>query len=135
YDSTRYSEEDLPTTLDEINDPAWAGRVGYAPTNASFQAFVTALRVLEGEDAARTWLEALIANDAVPDSGNTQIAEAVSNGEIDLGLVNHYYLYQFLAEQGDDFPVRNYHLPEEGAGSIVNIAGGGILDSASHPVA
>ena len=134
YNSENVGEDELPESIWALTDPAWQGRVGWAPTNGSFQSFVTALRVLEGEDRAREWLEAMIANDVQIYAGNTQIVEAVGRGEIDLGLTNHYYLYRFLAED-PNFPVVNYYPPSGGAESMVNVAGVGILDTANSPVA
>lgn len=131
YNTETVAEEELPASIWELIEPEWQGRVGWAPTNASLQSFVTALRVLEGEDRAREWLEALIANDVQLFTGNSQIVEAVGRGEIDLGLVNHYYLYRFLAED-PNFPAANYHPTSGGAESMINVAGVGILDTAEN---
>jgi iron(III) transport system substrate-binding protein len=132
FNTDNVPADELPASVDELTDPKWQGRVGWAPTNGSFQAFVTALRLLEGEDAARAWLEGMIANDVQTYENNTSIVAAVGAGEIDLGLVNHYYIYQFLKEQGEEFPARNHFFPTPGAGSIVNIAGVGILEGAAN---
>src|SRR5688572_7751087 len=78
YDSRELTEADLPTSIHGFTDPAWSGRLGWAPTNGSFQAFVTALRVLEGEEAARAWLEGMVANEPRPYEGNTNIVQAVA---------------------------------------------------------
>jgi len=126
YNTDELTEADLPESILDFTDPQWDGRIGYAPTNASFQDHVTAIRALEGEDAARSWLEGLIANGAVPYENNTAILEAVAAGEVSVGLVNHYYLYRFLAED-PDFPVANKFFPNGDAGALVNIAGAGVL--------
>ncbi len=89
YNTDALSEDEVPTTVNALLDPKWSGKVGWAPTNASFQTFVTAFRVLEGDDAARAWLEGMVANGVVPFDGNTDIVMAVWNGELELGLVNH----------------------------------------------
>lgn len=133
YNTEELTEADLPSTIWGLTDEAWQGRLGWAPTNASFQSFVTALRVLEGEERAREWLEAMIANDIQAYPNNSAIVEATAAGEISVGLVNHYYLYRYLAEQGEGFPARNYYFPEANAGSIINVAGVGILNTAQHP--
>ncbi len=132
YNTEALTDADVPSTIEELLDPAWSGKIGWAPTNASFQSFVTALRVLEGDDAARTWLEGMVANGVVPFEGNTDIVMAVGNGEIDLGLVNHYYLYAVKREEGDDFPIANHYLDAADPGALVNIAGVGILASSAH---
>lgn len=129
YDTREISAEQMPSSIHAFTDPAWSGRLGWAPTNGSFQAFVTALRSLEGDDAARAWLEGIQANEPRRYEGNTQVVQAVADGEIDAGFVNHYYLLRFLADQGDSFPVRNHFLSGSDPGALVNVAGAGILDS------
>src|SRR5690606_5227310 len=124
--------EELPADIADFTDPAWAGRIGLAPTNASFQVMVTAMRVIWGEDETRAWLEGILANEPVIYEGNAPIVEAVASGEIEVGFVNHYYLYRFLAEQGEDFPARNYFLPSGGPGSLVMVAGAGRLASGAN---
>ncbi len=127
YSTERLSEDDLPASITELTDPTWAGRIGWAPTNASLQAFVTAFRQLEGEDAARAWLEGIVANDPVVYPNNTGAVEGVAAGEVDVALVNHYYLMRLLAENGPEYPVANHFLPGGDLGSLVNVAGAGIL--------
>jgi iron(III) transport system substrate-binding protein len=125
YNTDELAEDDLPDSIVDFTDPEWEGRIGYAPTNASFQDFVTALRFIEGEDAARAWLEGIVAN-AVPYENNTAIVEAVAAGEVSVGFANHYYLYRFLAED-PDYPAANKFFPADDPGSLVNIAGAGVL--------
>ena len=134
YNTELLSEDDLPDDIWALTKPQWKGKVGWAPTNGSFQAFVTAVRVLEGEDRARQWLEAMIANDVQVYAKNTPIVEATGRGEIELGLVNHYYLYRFLAED-PDFQARNHHPAAGDAAAMINVAGVGILDTARDQVA
>ena len=101
--------QDLPDDIWGFTDPKWRGRIGWAPTNGSFQAFVTALRALEGDRRAEEWLKGILANRPRVYNNNTAIVDAVGRGEVHVGFVNHYYLHRFLAEQGDSFPVRNFH--------------------------
>lgn len=131
YNTDQLSEEDLPDTITEFTDPVWRGRVGWAPTNASFQAFVTAMRVLEGEDAASAWLEDMQANDVQAYENNIAIVDAVASGEIEAGLVNHYYLYPRLDEQ-PDLPADNKFYGNGDIGALVNVAGAGILDTSEN---
>jgi len=126
YNTSALSEADLPDTIWGFTDPKWSGRIGWAPTNASFQAFVTAIRVLEGEQRAAEWLRGIQANRPRVYSNNSAAVEAVSRREVDVAFVNHYYLYQFLRERGDAFPVRNYYTKGD-PGAIINVAGLGIL--------
>ena len=130
YNTDTLDEADMPDSVLELTEPEWEGRVGWAPTNGSFQAFVTALRLEEGEDVAREWLEGMIDNGAVEFENNTAIVEGVSRGEVDLGITNHYYLFRFRAED-PDFPVENHYLPGD-VGGLVNIAGAGVLETSEH---
>ncbi|GAB4325715.1 MAG: iron ABC transporter substrate-binding protein [Dehalococcoidia bacterium] len=132
YNTDRLSPEDLPDSILDFTDPQWKGRIGWAPTNASFQAFVTGMRVLLGDDAARDWLEGIKANDPIEYPNNSTIVQAVADGEVDVGFVNHYYLYRFLSEHGEGFKARNYFMAGGDPGALVNIAGAGILKSAKN---
>ncbi len=129
YNTDALDPSELPDSILEFTDPKWRGRVAWAPTNGSFQAWVTALRVSEGEDGARAWLEGMLANDSPEFPNNVSIVAAVGRGEVDAGLVNHYYLNRFLAEQGEDFPARNHHTGPGDIGTLVNVAGAGVLRS------
>ncbi|MFF3325151.1 iron ABC transporter substrate-binding protein [Streptomyces sp. NPDC002889] len=120
-----------PDSVHELVKPEWKGRIAYAPTNASFQAFVTGMRVLEGDDATRTWLKGLKAN-AKPYEKNTEVLEAVDKGEVSLGLLNHYYWYEKVAEEGEDKVKAKVHfLPGGDPGALVNVAGVGKLKGSS----
>jgi iron(III) transport system substrate-binding protein len=131
YNNEELTEDDLPDSILGFTDPEWDGRIGWAPTNASFQSFVTALRVLEGEDGARAWLEGIQANNPVAYDNNVATVEAVAAGEVSVGFVNHYYLYQFITED-PDYPVSNKLYGGGDPGGLVNVAGVGILGSAEH---
>lgn len=135
YDTRTLTEDELPTSIDGFTDPMWKGRIGWAPSNASLQSFVTAYRVLKGDDAATAWLEGIQANEPKVYEGNDAVLAAIAAGEVEVGFINHYYLMRQLAEQGDDFPVRNHFLAGDDPGSLVNVAGVGILATAKNPVA
>jgi iron(III) transport system substrate-binding protein len=131
YNTEALSESDLPGSISDFADPAWKGRIGFPPTNASFQAFVTAMRLTAGEDATREWLEGIVANEPKLYEKNSQAVEAVASGEIEAAFVNHYYLYEILDEQ-PDAPVANHFLEAGDPGALVNAAGVGILAGAEH---
>ncbi len=135
YDTRTLTEADLPTSIDAFTDPAWKGRIGWAPTNASFQSFVTAYRLLKGDAAAKAWLAGVAVNEPKVYDGNDAVLAAVAAGEVEVGFVNHYYLMQQLAEQGESFPVRNHFLAGADPGSLVNVAGAGILSTSKNPAA
>jgi iron(III) transport system substrate-binding protein len=132
YNTERLTPGELPGDLWGFTDPRWRGRIGWAPTNASFQTMVTAMRVLWGEERTGEWLDGILSNEPVVYESNTPIVAAVGAGEVDVGFVNHYYLYRFLAEEGESFPARNYFLPGGGPGSLVMVAGAGVLGSSQQ---
>ena len=123
---------DLPESILGFTSPEWRGRVGWAPGNGSFQAFVTAFRVKWGEEAARAWLEGINANEPRSYSNNTTTVAAVARGEVDVGFVNHYYLQRFLEEEGEGFGARNHFLIGGDPGGLMLVAGAGIIKDAGN---
>lgn len=124
---------ELPASILDLTDPAYEGLVGWAPANASFQANITAMRLLLGEDVTAQWLEDMVANGAVSfGSSNTNLNQAVINGEIAMGITNHYYMFRFLAEN-PDAPIAQHFFPAGDAGSLVNIAGAGVVATTDQP--
>ncbi|MBA3533951.1 MAG: extracellular solute-binding protein [Ardenticatenales bacterium] len=132
YNTEMMEESELPESILDFTDPQWKGQIGWAPTNGSFQAFVTALRISEGEDGARAWLEGILANEPKVYNNNIAVLEAVAAGEIQVGFINHYYLFRKLAEQGESFPARNHFFANGDIGGLINVAGIGMVDTATH---
>lgn len=122
----------LPDDMWGFTEPEWQDRIGWAPTNGSFQAMVTAMRAVWGEEETREWLQGIQANNPTVYEKNTPTVAATAAGEVDVGFVNHYYLYRFLAEEGESFTARNYFLPGGGPGSLIMVSGAGILDTAPN---
>ncbi len=131
YNTDAVPASDLPTSVFDLTDPTWKGRVGIAPTNASFQAFVTAMRLSAGDERTRQWLEDMQANDPKTYEKNTPIVEAVAAGEVDVGLVNHYYLALVQAEQ-PAAPIANHFFAAGDPGALVSVAGAGVLSSSDQ---
>jgi iron(III) transport system substrate-binding protein len=118
YNPELVPERDLPDSVLDLVGDGFAGKVAVAPSNGSFQDFVTAMRLLEGEDATRRWLEGMVANRARTYANNNAIVEAVGRGEVPMGLVNHYYNYRFLKENPDT-PSRNHSFAAGDVGALV----------------
>lgn len=132
YNTEAVAEDELPESVFELTEPKWKGRVGFPPSNASFIAFVSAMIEQVGRERTKAWLEGMEANGAKTYDNNIVTLEAVANGEIDLGLVNHYYLYNEF-EQRPGSPVANHYPGQQagGEGTFVNVAGVGVLAGAA----
>ena len=131
YAPGRVDEAELPASVFDLTDTRYAGRVAWAPTNASFQAFVTAMRRTHGDDATRSWLAAMRDNRPRTYANNTAILEAIAAGEADLGLTNHYYL---LRRQAEDpaYPVAQQAFVDGDIGNLLNVAGAARLTTARN---
>ncbi|MEX1357838.1 MAG: iron ABC transporter substrate-binding protein [Gaiellaceae bacterium] len=127
YNTDLLSEDDLPDSILGFTDPRWRGRIGFPPTNASFQAFVTAMRLSLGDERTREWLEGIKANQPKLYEKNLPTVEAVGRGEVEVGFVNHYYLFM-AKEENPDLPVANHYLRAGDPGALVSVAGVGILE-------
>jgi len=132
YNADLVDEAELPSSVFDMTAPEWAGRVGVAPGNGSFQDFVTAMRVTEGDDVTMQWLDDLAANDPITYSNNSAIVAAVGRGEVDTGLVNHYYNYRALDED-PGLPSRNHQFAPDDPGSLLIVTGAGILADSDDP--
>ncbi|MFE0456768.1 iron ABC transporter substrate-binding protein [Streptomyces sp. NPDC058914] len=133
YNVDQVSEKDLPASVFELTEPGWKAKVGIAPTNGSFQAFITAMRVEHGDERTQDFLDGLKANDAQIREGNAPIVADVDKGGLAMGLVNHYYVYELAKEEGtavDAFKAKNYFFPNGDIGSLVNVSGVGVLKGA-----
>ena len=129
YNTDVLAQRQLPATIWGYTNPRWKDKVGVPPTNASFQAFVTAMRLRAGDDRTRDWLVAMRENGVRSYPSNSRVLEAVASREVEVGLVNHYYLYQ-LKEQRATAPVANYFLrSKRDPGALINVAGAGIVAS------
>lgn len=119
----------LPASVFDLVQPQWRGKLGIAPPNASFQAFVTAMRVTKGEAVTKQFLEGLKANEPKTFEGNALIVDEVDSGRLAAGLVNQYYLAEKIAEAGaGTVQARNYFFPKGDLGGLVNVGGVGVID-------
>jgi len=120
-----------PADIWALTEPEWAGKVGVAPTNGSFVAFVSAMVLTEGEERTLEWLSGIASNDPVIFDGNAPIVAATDAGDIAGGLVNHYYLLRLADEQGVATAV-NHSFPSGDPGSLVMVSGAGLLKTAEN---
>ena len=125
YSPERVAAESLPSTLEELTKPMWKGRLGWAPSNSSYQAHVSALRSLWGEEKTKAWLAGIKANEPTVYPKNSPQVKAVSSGEIDIGWVNHYYLHKLKAAN-PDLKAANHSFKAGDAGNVMMLSGAGI---------
>lgn len=130
YDSEQFDKADLPPSVYDVTNSTWKGKVAVAPTNGSFQAFVTGIRVADGDDKARGFLEALKSNQAPIRPNNVSIVSEVNQGKLAAGLVNHYYLFEQAHEAGkpvDQMRAQLHFFAGGDPGGLVNCSGVGVL--------
>jgi iron(III) transport system substrate-binding protein len=134
YNTRALRPRDLPTSVWQLTSARWKGKIGIAPTNGSFQAFVGATIHMYGETRVRNWLRGLKANDVKFYPNNTTTVQAVGRGDVEVGLVNHYYLYNVLADT-PSLPVKNHWFRPGDPGSLVLAAGVGIVAATERDAA
>ncbi len=122
----------LPQSVTDLTKPLYKNQIGIAPTNASFQAFVTALIQNKGEKFAQSWLQGLKANGVKIYPKNSVIVEAIDKGEISIGLTNHYYIWAVAAGLGRSINVKNGFFTPGDIGNLINVSGAGVLASSKQ---
>lgn len=131
YNTDLVDEADLPSSVLELTDPRYAGRLGVAPGNASFQDFVTGLRSELGEDAAAEWLAGIAGNDPQTYPNNVSILDAVNRGEVEMGLINHYYWFE-AAEDEPDQPSALHFFDDGDLGSMLLVTAASVLEASDQ---
>ncbi len=132
YNTDLVDPDELPASVLDLVDPSYAGRVAVAPANGSFQDFVTAMRSELGDDATAAWLAGMADNDSPNYAKNSAIVDAVTRGEVPMGLVNHYYLPEAL-EEDPGLPGANYFFPAGDLGSLLIVSAAAVVDSSDDP--
>jgi iron(III) transport system substrate-binding protein len=133
YDPDLVAADELPASILDLAGPEWKGRLGIAPSEPDFVPIVSAIEKLDGEAAAKGWLEGF-ADNAKRYNDNEGIIAAVNSGQIAAGIVNHYYWYEAAAEEGkDSVPSKLHYFGDEDPGALVNISGAGALASSDEP--
>ena len=131
YSPARTADDPWPASVFELTDERYRNRVAWAPTNGSFQAFVTAMRVVYGGAETEAWLRGMIANGVQSYRNNTTQVEAIAAGEVDYALVNNYYLLRFLVND-PDYPVAQGFFADGDIGNLVNVAGAGVVNTSRN---
>jgi len=131
YSPDRADYSSLPKSVFDLVDPTYNGRVAWAPSNGSFQAFVSAMTEMHGIDRTREWLIAMKENGAVAYTNNNAIIQGIAAGEADYGITNHYYLLRNKA-QDPNFPVEQTFFDQGDVGNMLNVAGVGLLETSKN---
>lgn len=132
YNPSMISEAELPKSLMDLADPAWAGKVSFSPTGADFQAIVAAVLALKGEEATKAWLAGIKANGKTY-QGNNVVLKSVNSGEIATGIIYHYYWYRDQEESGDNSNNSKVHFfGDADPGAFVSTSGAGVLANGKH---
>ncbi|AZO61030.1 MAG: extracellular solute-binding protein [Mesorhizobium sp.] len=133
YNKDKLKEGQLPKSLLDLADPSWKGRWAASPSGADFQAIVSAMLELKGEAATSDWLKAMKENFTAY-KGNNTVMKAVNAGEIDGGVIYHYYYFGDQAKTGENSKnVGLHYFKNQDPGAFVSISGGGVLASSKHP--
>ncbi len=135
YNTSLLARSQLPSSVLELAQPRWKGKVGFAPSETDFQPLITSIIKLDGIGSAERWLQGLQADGKLyPD--NETVAAQVNNGESDAGPINHYYWYRLRAEVGQSgmHSALHYYAPGD-PGDLVDVSGAAVLRSSSHRAA
>ena len=132
YDKTKLTEDKLPKSMLDLADASWKGRWAASPSGADFQAIVSALLSLKGEEATASWLKAMKENFTAY-KGNSTAMKAVNAGEVEGAVIYHYYYFGDQAKTGENSKnVALHFFKNEDPGAFVSISGGGVLASSQH---
>ena len=132
YNPGKLAEADLPKSIMDLAAPAWKGRWAASPGGADFQAIVAAMLEQKGEAATLEWLKAMKANFTAY-RGNSSVLKAVNAGQIDSGVIYHYYYFVDQAKTGENSKNTALHyFKHKDPGAFVSISGGGVLASSKH---
>lgn len=133
YNPDLIAADELPASILDLAKPEWKGKLAIAPSEPDFVPIVSAIEKLDGEAAAKSWLEGFAAN-AKHYNDNEGIIAAVDSGQVAAGIINHYYWFEAVAEEGKDkVPSKLHYFGHEDPGALVNVSGAGALASSDEP--
>jgi iron(III) transport system substrate-binding protein len=135
YNTSLIKASELPSSILELAQPKWKGKLGFAPSETDFQPLVSAISKLDGVATAEKWLKGLQANGKVYPDNETVVAQ-VNNGESAVGIINHYYWYRLREEVGESgmHSALHYYAPHD-PGYLLNVSGAAVLKSSSRQAA
>jgi iron(III) transport system substrate-binding protein len=132
WNTQQLKPADLPTSILGLANPKWKGKVGFSPSGADFQAIVSAVLKQEGEAKTEAWLKGLKANGKIYD-GNSTVMKAVNGGEIQVGVIYHYYWFKDQAESGANSDhVKLKYFGHQDPGAFFSVSGAGVLKASKH---
>jgi iron(III) transport system substrate-binding protein len=132
YSTNSISADQLPTSVLDLANPKWAGKIAVAPSDSDFVPVVSAVIATKGMNAARTWLEALKKN-AVTYQDIETVVSTVNRGDVPVGLINSYYWYRLQLEVGSsNMQSKIYYFPPHDPGGVENISGAAVVASSQH---
>lgn len=131
YNTKMVDPADLPSSVLDLTDARFRSKVGIAPTNGSFQDFITGMRKLEGDERTLAWLKGMVDNKARTFQNNDAILEAVQRGEIPFGLVNHYY-NERAKKENPRTPTENHLFADGDPGTMILVTAAGVIDTSDH---
>jgi len=132
YNPAKLTPEQLPASIMDLAQPQWKGKIGISPSGADFQAIVSAVVQLKGDDVAAAWLKGLKENAKIY-QGNTSVMKAVNTGEVEAGVIYHYYWFGDQAESGANSKnVQLKYFKNQDPGAFASVSGAGVLKSSKH---
>jgi iron(III) transport system substrate-binding protein len=134
YNTSLLKPSQLPTSVMQLAQPQWKGKLALAGGETDFQPIVTSIAHTYGTAAAERWLRAVKTNATshlYPD--NETVVDQVNRGQVALGVINQYYWYRLQAEVGaaDVHSAIAYFAPRD-VGYVIDVSGAGVLKSSTH---
>lgn len=132
YQKLKFTADKLPKSIMDLAKPEWKGRWGAAPAGADFQAIVSGMLQLKGEEATLAWLKSMKEN-VVPFRGNSIAMKAVGDGQIDAAVIYHYYYFGDIGNSTSNTErTRLHYFRNQDPGAFVSVSGAGVLASSKN---
>ena len=132
YNKTKLNADQLPKSIMDLANNSWKGRWAASPSGADFQAIVSAMLELKGQDATLSWLKSMKEN-SKSYKGNSTAMKAVNAGEVDGAIIYHYYYFGDQAQTGENSNnVALEYFKNQDPGAFLSLSGGGVLATSKH---